>query len=119
MIYNCMTKVEEENILEDELAEDQEEKDEEQEEEKKEEKKEEESAWQHTDKGKEEEDKQEAKRKAYEQIEIKRLSYDPDVLMDTIAKFMEEEPERKERLNKKLARTQVKENEKESKEKLE
>jgi len=39
--------------------------------------------------------------------------------MDTIAKFMEEEPERKERLNKKLARTQVKENEKESKEKLE
>jgi len=45
MIYNCMTKVEEENILEDELAEDQEEKDEEQEEEKKEEKKEEESAW--------------------------------------------------------------------------
>jgi hypothetical protein len=39
--------------------------------------------------------------------------------MDTIAKFMEEEVERKERLNKKLARTQVKEDEKESKEKLE
>jgi len=110
MLYQQMTKVEEERILEDELADSQDKAEEEVQEEKKEENKKEEDddalgGWKHLDKKKEEEDKQEAKRKVYEQIEIKKLSYDPDIIMDTIAKFMEEETERKERLNKKNART--------------